>query len=129
MHVHVNTCVCNGGSPVSCLQPCVHPQQSVCGEYDGKVHAHSLPAYSAEARNPYSVTYFGFICVRYLCVCSAGTDSSLCVCSDLCVLVLVVFCQSAWFQEGDFSRMKVCETAALSHHLTISLSNTSFVCV
>uniref|UniRef100_A0A671XG27 Fibronectin type III domain containing 3Ba n=1 Tax=Sparus aurata TaxID=8175 RepID=A0A671XG27_SPAAU len=25
--------------------------------------------------------------------------------------------------------MKVCETAALSHHLTISLSNTSFVCV
>lgn len=32
----VCTCTCDGGSPVSCLQPCVHSQPSVCREYDGK---------------------------------------------------------------------------------------------
>lgn len=59
--VCVNTRVCNGGSPVSCLQPCVHPQQSVCGKYDGKVHAYSLPAYSADTR--VKREYLGFIFV------------------------------------------------------------------
>lgn len=78
MHVCVNTCVCNGGSPVSCLQPCVHSQQSVCGEYDGKVHEYSLPAYSAETLgNQNSVTYFGFIYVCRLSVCLIVIYASL----------------------------------------------------
>lgn len=87
MHVCVNTCacVCNGGSPVPCLQPCVHSQQSVCGEYDGKVHAHSLPAYSAETLgNQNCVTYFSFICVCHISLCLIVIYASLYVC-NICV--------------------------------------------
>jgi len=42
-------CVCNGGSPVSCVQPRVHSQQSVRAEYDGRVHACAPRARSANA--------------------------------------------------------------------------------
>lgn len=87
MHVVcVNTCVCNGGSPVSCLQPCVHPQQSVCGEYDGKVHAHSLPAYSAETKFTRVSHIFCSIYVLHICMFIFDIYITVCVC--VCVIFM-----------------------------------------
>lgn len=82
MHVCVTTCalVCNGGSPVSCLQPRVHSQQSVCGEYDGKVHASCLQAHPAEAlENQNSVIIMASFVCAHLSVCLIVVNVPHCV--------------------------------------------------
>lgn len=49
--------------------------------------------------------------------------TSVCVCS---ILVLVVFCQSGWLEQKGFSRIRVCDTAVLSH--LAYLTPHSYVC-
>lgn len=126
MHACVTACVCNGGSPVSCLQPRVHSQQSVCGEYDGKVHAFCLQAHLG---NQNSVMYYGFICVRSpVCVFNCGKCPPLCVC--VCVCCIFVYCFFSSRQHG-LKRKAFLKSGCVRQQqsLTISLSNTSFICV
>ena len=68
-HEYMCACVRNGGSPVSCLQPRVHSQQSLCGEYDGKVHAYSLHARSAETLGKENSVMFCLDLYMLTCLC------------------------------------------------------------
>lgn len=49
----LRACARDGGSPVPCLQPCVHPQPSVRGEYDGKF---TRPLFQLTQQPPAQVT-------------------------------------------------------------------------
>lgn len=84
---------------MSRLQPCVHPQPSVCGEYDGKF---TRPLFPLTQQTPAQVT-------DSIASPRSGCRAlwTLLVCQ--CELVLVVWCQSVCL------RGCLCEAAVLPH--------------
>lgn len=93
---------------MSRLQPGVHPQPSVCGEYDGKFTRH----FQLTQQTPAQVTD-SIVRLRLPARCHALQTLLVCPCE----LVLVVWCQSVCL------RGCLCEEC----YLTLGLPNTSCV--